>query len=464
MAAEKSWTLVFTRLFEEGLNTFISGGPGVGKSTFLCCFTMFLRRRLPDPGAVVVVAPTGSAAKTAEGVTLHSFFGLPKAYKMQGDDPVEEAARLLSQGRWKPIARRLAKVEVLLLDEISMVSAENLDVLYELLRQSRRPGSPPFVVYTFGDFLQLKPTHGALAFNAQCWRRLFGDGMLELTRVHRQEQPDFVEAIRDARLGRCTSALQELMDERSVDDDAYKAIECNVLHLMPRHNDVIAHNSKCLQRLCPGKRPEDFVAEDSVVVDPNRDQSRTSPDLNKITRYSRDAALFDCVAPPRVQHCLGARVMLVCNSMLVIGLFHGSIGQVRDYDAVGSPVVRFENHRVIEGTRVGTHGVRDAGADWIEVVCAPVDFEARIFSCPGALAMRRQVPFVLGWAITVHRAQSLTLTEAVLDVGEAFGAGMVLSAMSRVPDKHKMHVRSFCGSRVLADPDAMRLYRTSSRW
>jgi len=464
MAANQSWTLVFARLFQNGVSTFISGGPGVGKSTFLCCFTSFLRSRLPQPGAVVVVAPTGSAAKTAEGVTFHSFFGFPKNYKMQGADPVHEAAHLLGQDRWKPIARRLAKVEVLLLDEISMVAADKLDVMYELLRQSRRQGSPSFVVYTFGDFLQLKPTIGALAFTARCWRPLFGDGMLELTRVHRQGQPDFVQAIRDARLGRCTDFVQKLMDECSVDDEAYKALECTVLHLMPRHNDVIAHNAKCLLRLCPGDRPQDFVAVDSVKADPNRDRSLRDPDVHNVSPYSRDAALLDCIAPLRVQHCRGARVMLVCNNLLAIGLFHGSIGNVRDYDCDGSPVVRFENHQVVAGTRVGTHGVRDAGVDWIEVVCPPVDFEARIFSCPGALAVRRQVPFVLGWAITVHRSQSLTLTEAVLDVGEAFGAGMVLAAMSRVSDKRRMHVRSFSGSRLLADPEALRFYRVSIRW
>lgn len=77
--------------------------------------------------------------------------------------------------------------------------------------------------------------------------------------------------------------------------------------------------------------------------------------------------------------------------------------------------------------------------------------------------MRQQVPFVLGWAITVHRSQSLTLSEAVLDTSEAFGAGMVLAAISRVPDKRRMHVRYFSGSRLLADRAAIQLYQESPR-
>jgi len=77
--------------------------------------------------------------------------------------------------------------------------------------------------------------------------------------------------------------------------------------------------------------------------------------------------------------------------------------------------------------------------------------------------VRAQVPFVLGWGITVHRLQSLTLSEAILDVGQAFVSGMVLAAMSRVPDKMRMHVRSFCGSHMIADPAALLLYQDSPR-
>lgn len=464
LAATQSWTAVFGQLFRRGLSTFITGGPGVGNTVFLRCFAAFLRSRLSSPGAVVVAAPTGSAAKTAEGVTYHSYFGFARNYKMQCADPVAEAARLLAEDRWKPIGRRLAKIEVLLLDEISMVPADNLDVMYEIMRQARLPGSPPFVIYTFGDFLQLRPTAGKLAFTARCWRPVFGDGLLELTHVHRQAQPEFVAALQDARFGQCTPAVQKLMDECAVDDDAYKALECNVLHLMPRHEDVDAHNAKCLRRLFPSGRPDDFVAVESVKLDPNRSRLLHEPDLRKVSIYSRDAALMNCVVPRRVQHCRGARIMLVCNIFLSLGLFHGSIGHLRDYDADGTPVLRFENHQVSPDTRAGTHGVRDAGEDWIEVFCPPVDFDARVLSHPGVAAVSRQVPFVLGWGITMHRSQSLTLAEAVLDVGQAFGAGMVLAAMSRVSDKGNMHVRSFCGSRLFADPDAVRFYRESPRW
>lgn len=310
------------------------------------------------------MAPTGSAAKTAKGVTYHSFFGFPKQYKMQIADPVQEAARMLALDRWRPIARRLAKLEVLFVDEISTVPADNLDVMYELLRQSRGRQAPPFVVYTFGDFLQLSPPFGKMAFTAVCWRSLFGASFLELTHAHRQGQPDFVAAIHDARFGRCTSAVQKLMDECSVSDESYVELECEVLHLMPRNDDVDAHNSACLSRLCPGTRPADFIAVDDVKLDPNRQNVNAEVDLKSVSTHSRDASLMDCVAPRCVQHCRRARVMLITNNLLSLGLFHRSIGRIVDYDGnEGTPVLRFEDHEVVPGTRAGSLGVRDAGAD-----------------------------------------------------------------------------------------------------
>jgi len=463
MASDRSWTAVYARLYERSQSTFVSGGPGVGKTCFLRGFVPFLRHRLSAPNAIVVVAPTGSAAKTAKGVTYHSFFGFVKEYKMQLSDPAQEAARMLALERWKPIARRLAKVEVLLVDEIFMVPADNLDVMYELLRQSRMRHARPFAIYAFGDFLQLSPPSGKMAFTAKCWQPVFGEAFLELTHVYRQDQPDFVAALNDARFGRCTTVVEKLMDECAVSEEQYKALECTVLHLMPRHEDVRAHNLTCLARLCPGKQPDDFIAIDSVKVDPIRESRLQEPNVDTVSSFTRDAALLDCIAPRLVQHFRQARVMLITNQFLGLGLFHGSIGCLVDYNNQdGAPVLQFENQDVVPGMR-SAQGVRDAGADWIEVCCPPIDFEARIFSRPGCVAVRLQVPLVLGWAITVHRSQSLTLSEAVLDVGEAFGAGMVLAAMSRVSDKRCMHVRSFSGSRLLADRTALHIYREGTR-
>lgn len=103
-------------------------------------------------------------------------------------------------------------------------------------------------------------------------------------------------------------------------------------------------------------------------------------------------------------------------------------------------------------------GVRDAGDSWIEVECPAVEFDARVHSSPGMVAVREQVPFVLGWAITVHRSQSLTLSEAVLDLAHSFEAGMVHAALSRVNDAANLYIKSFSPGRLFAHEGTVAKY------
>ncbi|OSX78272.1 hypothetical protein BU14_0113s0016 [Porphyra umbilicalis] len=463
LARVDNWEEVFLRLHARNKSTFITGGPGVGKSTFLRRFSALLRLHWRAQEEVIVVGPTGSSAKTCEGQTYHSFFGFGHQYMPGHSNAAAEAAHLLQQKRWGPIARRLSLFRVLLLDEISMVPAATLDTMRELLLQCQPANAPQCVFYAFGDFLQLRPPYGGLAFTSSCWRELFGYKMLELTWVRRQTEQDYIAAIQDARFGLCSARFARLMHERCVSGAAYAEIETSVLHLVPRHKDVTAHNTKCLSRLAGSNRPADFLCEDSLEVDTDRDPSLRAPDLRRITAETRAAALMECVAPRRVQHCLHARVMFTSNCKMSLGLFHGSIGRIVAYLPNGYPVCRFENHFMPEGVSRGTDGLRDAGVGWTEVECAPVKFKSRVLSVTGALAVRLQVPFVLGWAITVHRSQSLTLSEAVLDLCEAFEDGMVHTAVSRVADKHRMYVKTFSPTRMLADVAAVRYYMECPR-
>lgn len=251
------------------------------------------------------------------------------------------------------------------------------------------------------------------------------------------------------------------MQDCAVSEEQYKALRCTVLDLLPRHEDVERHNVACLQQLCGEATPKVYVAVDTVEHD--KDWELSPADLSRVTEHSRNAALFDCVAPRRVPHCLGDRVMLTSNMYLALGLYHGIIGQKVSYKSDSVPIVRFESHVLPHGVGRGLHGVYDAGVDWLEVDCPPIECEGRIMSCPGAVAVRRQVPFALGWGITVHRSQSLSLSKAVLDIGQAFGPGMVNASISHVRDARRMHVKSFTGSRLFSDSAAVISFREGAR-
>lgn len=159
LAAAGHWDALCEQMSKRLESMLVSGGPGVGKTTFLRKNCAYLRQKFDADGQVVVCAPTGSAAKTAVGVTYHSFFGFELKYVPQLFNPAEEASRLLATKRFGLIRRRLGRVRVLFLDEISMVPADRFDVMIELLAQSRGVADCAAVVYPFGDFLQLRPTH-----------------------------------------------------------------------------------------------------------------------------------------------------------------------------------------------------------------------------------------------------------------------------------------------------------------
>lgn len=182
----------------------VSGGPGVGQTTFLRSYCAYLRKSFDADGQVVVCAPTVRAAKAAVVCTYHSIFGFESQYMPQLADPTLEAGQLLSTRRFGPIRRRLSRVRVLFLDEISMVPADRFDVMLELLAESRGAADSPAVVYVFADFLQLRPTHGKYAYEAACWSRVFDGTLVDLTKVMRQRDDGSVSAIRDTHFGACT--------------------------------------------------------------------------------------------------------------------------------------------------------------------------------------------------------------------------------------------------------------------
>jgi len=457
-AATGRWGDVCELLFARINSAFVSGGPGAGKSTLLRKLRSFLAERYSADGEVIVVAPTGTSAKTAGGMTYHSFFGFGREYVPLRADPREEAERLLSTDRYGPIKRRLRPVRALLLDEVSMVPAANLSVMFEMLSIIQRDARP-CLWFAFGDFLQLGPVKGEMAYKAPCWSILFGGSFLELTGTFRQRDPGFIQAVRDARVGNHSRAVQKLVKECSIPDDEYNKIKTTILHLMPLHKAVVKHNRECLSRLSSGAAPEVFRAVDGLQLDPDRDMSGTQPVLDKVSDRTRAAALADCVAPPVLAHCLHARVMVISNRSKDLGVCHGSIGFIVAYDeADGSPVVRFDNHVLPPGIERGSGGLRDMGDTWIEVALPPAKFTARVLAAPGVLAVRMQVPLVLGWASTIHLSQSLSISEAVLELSECFEAGMVNTALSRVPDKARLHIRSFSAGRLFADQAALKLY------
>jgi len=167
LSASGRWGDICEQL-SAGINSeFVSGGLGAGKSTLLRKLGSFLSERYTADGDVVVLAPTGTSTKTTGCMTYHSFFGFGREYMPHRLDSKDEAERLLATGRYGSIKNWLRKVQALLLNEISIVSAANLRVMFEFLARVQSDAMPG-LWFSFGYFLQLRPVEGEMAYTAPC--------------------------------------------------------------------------------------------------------------------------------------------------------------------------------------------------------------------------------------------------------------------------------------------------------
>ncbi|EXJ15183.1 helix-turn-helix domain-containing protein [Imhoffiella purpurea] len=380
-------------------SVFLTGKAGTGKTTFL----HGLKRDIPK--RMIVTAPTGVAAINAGGVTLHSFFQLPFGPFVPGSEAERQAAEHRLSRQKRDIIQGL---DLLVIDEISMVRCDLLDAVDSVLRRERRSERPfgGVQLLMIGDLHQLAPVvpehdwailkdvyPSGYFFNSRALRATRVVPIL-LERIYRQSDPDFIELLNRVRDSRMDEATLERLNSRHLpgfapnDADGY-------ITLTTHNRGADAINRTRLDRL--GTRSQDFMAEIQ----------------GEYPEHSYPAA-------ERLTLKQGAQVMFVRNdSAPERRYFNGKIGTV----------THLESDRI----RVRCPGDEDA----IEV--EPVIWEnIRYGLDPETKAISEEVigrfvqyPLRLAWAITIHKSQGLTFERAVIDAGAAFSPGQVYVALSR---------------------------------
>lgn len=376
---------------------FLTGKAGTGKTTFL-------RQLYRSTGKqIAVVAPTGVAAINAEGVTIHSFFQLPPQIFLPTD--AARRALLAEMQVRKHKAETIRRLELLVIDEISMVRADLLDAIDAVLRHFKRMPTLPFggvQVLMIGDLFQLSPVareadwqilreyyQGPYFFQAQVFREIH-PVYIELDHVFRQQDERFVSLLNEVRNNCLSAASRELLNTRV--DIHYQRQEDDII-LSTHNRKVDAINTSELAAL-PGREYR-FEA----------DVQGTFPESS----YPIDATLT---------LKQGARVMFVKSDPSADHAFYnGKLGVVRlvtkqgvlvesEGEEIEVPLVTWENIRYSS-----THGT-----DLLETE---------------VIGTFTQYPLRLAWAITIHKSQGLTFDHVVIDAADAFAAGQVYVALSR---------------------------------
>lgn len=391
-----------------GVNVFLTGKAGTGKTTFL--------RRLKErsPKRMVVVAPTGVAAINAGGVTIHSFFQFPLAPYIHGGSFNAKDEKYRFSKEKKNIIRTL---DLLVIDEISMVRADLLDQIDAVLRLHKDRHRPfgGVQLLMIGDLSQLAPVvkDGEWSLLREYYHTpyFFGSHALqqtqhvtiELTHVYRQTDRTFIDILNEVRENRLTSRSLELLNSRVVNEDA----------------GLGAHSSRLT-----AQSPEGTIRLTTHNVTANR-YNEERMDALKGVRFSFRADVtgtFPESSFPAEEKLVlkkGCQVMFLKNDSQGSRYYNGKLGIVSAIDAERICVRGFDDDEEIAvEPDVWTNARYVIDKDTKEI---REEIEGEF----------RQYPLRLAWAITIHKSQGLTFDRAVLDVNAAFAAGQVYVALSR---------------------------------
>jgi hypothetical protein len=402
----------------ESTNTvvFLTGKAGTGKTTFLQSLRQTSKKKL------AIVAPTGVAAINAGGMTIHSFFQLSFAPVIPGT---------LGQDSFYSAEKRelLQTLELLIIDEVSMVRPDTLDQIDLILRNVK--GSPhPFggvQLLLIGDLSQLSPIireeewsilrpyyATPYFFSSQVLRKA-PYVRIELDHVYRQKEQAFVDILNEVRNQRLSVESLGLLNKRYIlnfkpsDEDPYITLTT--------HNNIAQQiNTERLETLA-GNEIE-FTATIRG-------------------EFPKDAFPTETTLKLKV----GAQVMFVKNDGSAEKLFYnGKIGTI----------TRIEDKTVyVQADRE----IAVEALEWTNVKYEAAE-EAIKETNAGSFA---QIPLKLAWAITIHKSQGLTFDKAIIDVAESFAHGQAYVALSRCRSLSGMVLRNpIAAHNIIGDPAVAR--------
>ena len=384
-----------------GTNLFLTGKAGTGKTTFL----RLLKAR--SPKRMVVLAPTGIAAINAGGVTIHSFFQLPFAPYVPDTSFSADGSASYRFRFGKEKINIMRSMDLLVIDEISMVRADLLDAVDHILRRYRDRFKPfgGVQLLMIGDLQQLAPVvkddEWKLLKNYYDTPYFFSSQALkesqfcsiELTTVYRQNDTTFLDMLNRIRENRCDAALLESLNRRYLPD--FSPNEDGYIQLVTHNYQAQRINNYELEKL-PGRA---YVFQASIE--------------GKFPEYSYPTE-------QALELKQGAQVMFVKNdSSGNHRYFNGMIGEVTSISA---------NHIEVR-SKEGDEPFALQPEEWANAKYV-LDEETKEIK-EEVEGVFKQYPLKLAWAITVHKSQGLTFDKAIIDVSGSFAHGQAYVALSR---------------------------------
>lgn len=400
MKINKELDLAWNFVNNTNRNIFLTGKAGTGKTTFLHKLKLQSQKRM------VVVAPTGVAAINAKGVTIHSFFQLPFGPILPDTDL--NASNGFNRKFSKTKINIIKSLDLLVIDEISMVRADLLDGIDRTLKRFKDRNLPfgGVQLLMIGDLQQLSPVvkdsewqllssfyTNAFFFSSNSYQNS-NPITIELKHIYRQENPTFINILNEVRNNKLSKFSAEELNKRyqpnfvpnkedgyiSLTTHNHKAIQTNNLEL-----EKLKGQSKTYNAVIDGKFPEHSF--------PNKEKLKLK---------------------------VGAQVMFIKNdTSLEKRFFNGKIGKV----------VLLDEDEVVVNCPDDDFNIITKPEVW-ENIRYTVDSQTKAIS-EDRIGSYTQMPLRLAWSITIHKSQGLTFEKAIIDAESAFAHGQTYVALSR---------------------------------
>ncbi|MBF8150282.1 helix-turn-helix domain-containing protein [Winogradskyella sp. F6397] len=399
MEHNRELDLAWNFVINTNRNIFLTGKAGTGKTTFLHKLKREANKRM------VVVAPTGVAAINAKGVTIHSFFQMPFG-------PILPNADMASSGFKRKFSKTkiniIKSLDLLVIDEISMVRADLLDGIDKTLRRykNRNEVFGGVQLLMIGDLQQLSPVikdhewrllqpfyKNAFFFSSIAYQNS-KPITVELKHIYRQENPLFINILNEIRNNNLSVALAEELNKRYLPDFEPKDDE-GYISLTTHNNKARQTNQLKLEKLDTAERTYKAKVQGNFPEHsyPNKDELKLK---------------------------VGAQVMFIKNdSSPEKRYFNGKIGKV----------LLLEKDEVIVHCPEDDFNITTKLETW-ENIKYTVDGETKAIS-EDKIGSYAQIPLRLAWSITIHKSQGLTFEKAIIDAQGAFAHGQTYVALSR---------------------------------
>ncbi|XP_038063031.1 ATP-dependent DNA helicase PIF1-like [Patiria miniata] len=400
----------------------------------------------PDDISVLLMAPTGVAAYNIHGATIHSALSISTNVRL----PYQP----LSEEKISTLRHKLRQLQIVIIDEISMVDQKMLHYIHGRLRQVKQSRNHnPFgnvSILAVGDFYQLPPVKGKSLYQTDVTGDLWNDNFVkvELTEIMRQkEDVQFAKLLNRLRVRKKKEQLESedvaLLKSRETGEDWTDA-----LHIYPCNKQVDEYNRqtlfvKCSECVCVLAKDFQKDAKSGKMI----------PAVKSVKKSSR-TNLSDCLWLG-----VGARVMLTRNLDVSDGLVNGVFGTVSDIVMLPNEhsakivKVKFDNEKV------GAKLKKQSSGNSTDVVCIEMveDNVTQVF-------VRHQFPLKLAWACTSHKVQGMTTEKAVVCLDRTFSAGQAYVSLSRVVSLNGLIIEGFdekfiyCNEKVAEAISEMPLY------